>query len=62
MTETIKNILIQRDHLTEDDAQTLINQAMEALQEYLENDDTESAYEVCGEFFGLEPDYLDYLI
>ena len=62
MPETIKTILMQRDHLNEDEAQDLIDQAREALQDYLKSGDTESAYEVCGEFFGLEPDYLYSLI
>jgi hypothetical protein len=28
------------------------------MDEYLEMGDMDSAYEVCGEMFGLEPDYL----
>jgi len=29
---------------------------------YLENGDTESAGDICQEFFGLEPDYVEELI
>lgn len=42
-----------------DDAITLAKQEME---EYLSEGDQESAYNICEEHFGLEPDYLMYLI
>ena len=62
MKENIKDILIKRDNMSPEDADELIAQAKEAIEEYLDNDDMESAYNVCEEYFGLEPDYLDELI
>lgn len=60
--ETIKQILIRRDNMTADEADDLIAEAIEAMEEYLAENDTESAYNICSEYFGLEPDYLDELI
>ena len=54
----ILNILIKRDNMTEESALELIKQAKEAYYEYIDNNDQERAYYICGEFFGLEPDYL----
>jgi len=58
----IKQILMRRDNLSEDEADTLIAEATEAVQDYLEVDDMESAYNVCEEYFSLEPDYIMELI
>lgn len=60
--QNIKEILIERDNLTENEADNLINDAREQLQEYLEDGDLESAQEICQEMFGLEPDYLFDLV
>ena len=60
--KTIKEVLMQRDNMLEDDAIALIDEAKDAVQEYLENGEMESAEEVCMEYFGLEPDYLMELI
>jgi len=53
---------MRRDGLTSTQADAEIKQAKEAIQEYLEFGDTESAHKICMEFFGLEPDYLMDLI
>jgi methionine synthase II (cobalamin-independent) len=55
---TIKQILMKRDGMSEQDANELIEDAKEAFREYLADDDMESAMHICEEFFGLEPDYL----
>ena len=60
--ESIKSILMKRDAMSEDEADELIFDAFCALNDYLAEDDQESAYNVCEEFFGLEPDYLDELM
>jgi AmiR/NasT family two-component response regulator len=60
--EDIKNILMRRDGMTETEANDAIAEAKEAMNEYLEMGDMEAAYEVCAEYFGLEPDYLMELI
>jgi len=43
-------------------AKDLIVAAKEELETRIENGDTEFAYQVCQEFFGLEPDYLMELL
>lgn len=60
--ESIKQILMRRDNMTELDADNLIQEAFEAFYDYLAAGDIEYAEAVCAEYFGLEPDYLDELI
>ena len=60
--ETIKQILIRRDNMTSEEADDLIAEATEALNDYLDHNDLDSAHAICSEYFGLEPDYLDELI
>ena len=60
--ETIKEILMARDNMTEQEADALIEQAKEELQTLLAEGNTEAAYEICSDMFGLEPDYLMELI
>jgi len=59
---TIKQILISRDNMTASEADNLIADAAEAVAKYLSYGDIESAYSVCQEYFGLEPDYIEELI
>jgi len=56
--ETIKEVLMRRDGITEYEADAMIGEARAALLEYLDDGDMEAAYEICEEYFGLEPDYL----
>lgn len=56
--ETIKQVLMRRDNMSEETAEDAIEEAKEILQEYLEEGDQEAAFNVCQECFGLEPDYL----
>lgn len=58
MSESIKEILIRRDGISELEAEDLINQAREALEECLVFGDFETAENICEEYFGLEPDFL----
>ena len=60
--ETIKQVLMRRDNMSSDEANDLIDEAKEMLQEYLANDDFMAAEDICAEYFGLEPDYLDELM
>ena len=60
--ESIKEILMRRDGMSEEEAEELIDQAKASLYNYLAEDDEEGAENICEEFFGLEPDYLDELI
>lgn len=54
----IKKILMERDGLTSVEADNSIDEAIEELHARLEDGDMESAYDVCMDMFGLEPDYL----
>jgi len=59
--ETIKEVLMRRDKLTAEEADDCILEAQERLNEYLNDDDMDGAYNICAEMFGLEPDYIDEL-
>ena len=59
--ETIKQVLIRRDKLTPEEAQDRIDEAQEQLDAYLDAGNMTDAYNICADFFGLEPDYLDDL-
>ena len=60
--ESIKEILMRRDDMTSEEADEIIAEAKNKLEEYLEAGDISSAENICQEYFGLEPDYLDELI
>ena len=55
--ETIKQVLMRRDNATSLEAESVIQDAIKALIYYLAQDDYDSAFYICEEFFGLEPDY-----
>lgn len=61
MRESIKEILIRRDGMSESSALALIAEAQDAFEDYLYREDDESAYNICQEYFNLEPDYLEEL-
>ena len=59
---SIKQILMQRDGLSAEEAEELIIEARNDMNYMLENGDVDGAYNVCQDHFGLEPDYLDELM
>ncbi len=59
---TIKQILMDRDGNSEEEAEERIEIAKEELQQMLSEGDEFSAYDICEIHFGLEPDYLMELI
>ena len=59
--ETIKQILMRRDGMSAEDADNLIEEAKDELNRRL-SEEEELPYDICEEFFGLEPDYLDQLL
>ena len=59
--ETIKEILMRRDGMSEYEADDLIEEAKESLQRCIDDGDIYSAEQICQEYFSLEPDYLDEL-
>lgn len=54
----LKKVIMKKYDWNEQEADSSINEARTALQEYLDDDDQESAYNICEEYFGLEPDYI----
>ena len=60
MRESIKQVLMRRDEMSEEEAEDLIAEAREDLFQRL--DDGEEPYDICFDWFGLEPDYLDELL
>jgi len=55
----IKEVLMTRDGMSAEEADDLINQAKEDMLDRL--DAGEMPLDICEEWFGLEPDYLDEL-
>ena len=62
MNESIRDILIRRDGISPTEADELIAEAREALQEYIAEGDLERIDNICMDFFGLEPDYIEELL
>lgn len=58
----LKQTLMTRDGLTDKEASKKIEKACSVLMEYIDKGDMDSAFNVCEEMFGLEPDYLLDLI
>jgi hypothetical protein len=56
--ESIKEVLVRRDGMSEEEADGLIEEAKECLECYLDDRDFAAADDICAEFFGLEPDYI----
>ncbi len=61
MLESIKQILMRRDNMTEDEAEELISSAKEELTELISRNQLDQAFDICEIYFGLEEDYLDQL-
>ena len=55
-TETIKQVLMRRDGLSDDEADEMVAYAKDRIA------DGEDPEEVCYEEFGLEPDYVFELL
>ena len=55
--KTVKQILMDRDGMTEEDADNLISDARRDFNDRM--DAGEMPWDFCEEWFGLEPDYLD---
>ena len=58
--ETIKEILMTRDNLNAHEADSLIEEARTDLHQRLI--EGEMPFDICEEYFGLEPDYLMELL
>lgn len=60
--KTIKEVLMERDGLSENEANNRIDDAKDALDMALMMGDTETAEDICYDWFGLEPDYIMELL
>ena len=60
MNSTIKEVLIERDGMSPNNADELIKQATQDLNERLLNG--EMPFDICEEWFGLDADYIDELL
>ena len=58
--ENLIEVLMKRDNISRKEAENLIEDARQDLYERLE--EGEMPYDICAEWFGLEPDYIDFLI
>lgn len=57
---SIKKILMDRDGMSPEDADSLISDAKRDMDSRLS--EGEMPYDICEEWFGLEPDYIFELI
>ena len=62
MRESLKEVLMRRDSLSSDEADSAIESAQADLYECLKHGNLTTAEEIVSDHFGLEPDYLDDLI
>jgi hypothetical protein len=56
--KSIKETIMSRDGITEEEAISLIADAQQEFDELIASGDLDLAEEICSEWFGLEPDYL----
>lgn len=62
MNESLLEVLMRRDVLTEDEAQQVIDEARAELNELLEEGEDINEADFCMNWFGLEPDYIIELL
>jgi hypothetical protein len=60
MVESIASVLMERDGMTQEEADKEIEMARKAMYERIA--EGEMPHDICNEWFGLEPDYLEELI
>ncbi len=58
--KTIKEVLMERDEMTVKEADNEIEMCREDLHERLA--EGEMPHDICNEWFGLEPDYIEELL
>jgi hypothetical protein len=60
MVDKIENVLMQRDGMSRWEAEELVSQAAQDFKDRLERG--EMPFDICEEWFGLEPDYVEQLM
>lgn len=58
--QTIKQVLMERDEMSAEEADAEIAACQKDLHERL--NDGEMPFDICAEWFGLEPDYIEELM
>lgn len=58
----LKEVLINKFDYSEQDADEEISKAQDEALELVAEGDLESAMDICGTYWGLEPDYLEDLL
>lgn len=58
----LKQTLIERDNLTEQEAEKRVDEVKQVLYNHIDNGDLDEAFNVCMNELGLEPDYIMDLI
>ena len=58
----IKEVLMERDNLSENEAYEMILSAIPEFSEAIDNQDFDHAEDVLADYFGLEPDYITDLL
>jgi hypothetical protein len=58
---SIKEVLMRRDEMSENEADALIDSAKSAFEEALMEGDVDAAETVMEDYFGLENDWIDEL-
>jgi len=61
MRKPLKQVLMDRDGISPEEAEELIDDAREECYELIEAGAMMEAMDICETHFGLEPDYLDDL-
>ena len=56
--ETLKEVLMRRDGMSESEAKDLIKNAREDLMNQIASGEYVDEDEFCSDWFGLEPDYI----
>ena len=59
---SIKSVLMERDGMTEEEAEDLIQEGQEEFLDLIAQGRLEEAYYICQDFFGLEPDFLEEML
>lgn len=62
MRKSLKTTLMERDELTENEAQNLINEIFDEMMERISEGDFTEAEEIFSSQTGLEPDYIEDLL
>lgn len=58
----IKSILMSRDDTSSEEADDLIEEARNEMHRLIEAGDFTAAEDICADYFGLEPDFLEELL